>query len=97
MKRYRFLFKPLFFIFSLLFACWMVLAIEKVRPSDFGKYSSLFETNTTPIIKGRELFKREKDNLLKKNMILKLCSDYKIGKITTIQLNQRLEQILKIQ
>lgn len=49
MKKYSFLFKPLFFIFNLCFATWLVLSIEKIKPSDFGKHKSIFER--TPKLK----------------------------------------------
>jgi hypothetical protein len=70
MENYKFLFKPLFFIFSLVFAGWMVLKIETVSPSDFGKYRSLFEV-TPPAEAGDE----------KKKVVLeKICDDYRCGK-----------------
>jgi hypothetical protein len=33
LKKYKFLFKPLFFIFNLFFATWLVLKIEEYQPS----------------------------------------------------------------
>jgi hypothetical protein len=45
MEKYNFLVKPVFYIFSLVFSCWMVFSIEKISPSDFGKYKSLFEVS----------------------------------------------------
>lgn len=47
MGRFKFLAKPLFYIFSLLFSCWMVLQIERISPSDFGKYKSWFQQKPT--------------------------------------------------
>jgi len=50
MKKYKFLLKPIFFIINLLFATWLILKIEKLNPSDFGKYRSIFE-KTAPLPK----------------------------------------------
>jgi hypothetical protein len=36
MRNYKFIVKPLFFILSLVFSSWLVLWIEKIRPSDFN-------------------------------------------------------------
>jgi hypothetical protein len=98
MKKYKFLFKPLFFIFSLLFASWMVLAIEKIRPSDFGKYKSLFESNTNKQskVKTANLYIKKKVNTFTKRHIMKFCFDYKAGEIDSTQLDQQLEQLLNI-
>ena len=101
MKKYKFLAKPLFFIFSLLFASWMVLTIEKIKPSDLGKYESLFKTKKNPslIPKKTELPYKGGDSLLnetKKNYIRRLCMDYKSGAIDSLAFNEQLEQILNV-
>lgn len=103
MKKYKFLFKPLFFIFSLLFASWMVLTIEKIRPSDFGKYESLFKSKANaavPVYKNSQIDKKENfidQNKLKKQFIKKLCSDYRAGKIDSVKLNEEIEHLFKVQ
>lgn len=38
----KFLLKPLFFIITLVFGAWLVLWIEKLKPSDFGSYKGVF-------------------------------------------------------
>jgi hypothetical protein len=84
MKEYRFLFKPLFFIFNLLFATWLVFQIEKIHPSDFGKYRSWFE----------EPPKLNVTKMYKKQMLKKLISDYKKGVLDSVQLDRSLEDYL---
>lgn len=82
---YKFLFKPIFFIFSLVFASWLVLKIEKLRPSDFGKYKSLFESepkSSTPIQHNKKYL----DSLI---------HSYKIGLIDSVELEERLGEFLK--
>jgi hypothetical protein len=70
MKKYKFLIKPLFFIFNLLFATWLVIKIEQLSPSDFGKFRSLFE-KPEPVLKNVPVYD--------KHYILKLSEDYKKG------------------
>jgi hypothetical protein len=70
MKKYKFLIKPLFFIFNLLFATWLVIKIEQLSPSDFGKFRSLFE-KPEPVLKNVPVYD--------KYYILKLSEDYKKG------------------
>jgi hypothetical protein len=90
MNRYKFLLKPLFFIFNLLFACWLVLKIEKISPSDFGKHKSLFEnTPKSPPL-------NYKDSCIHAGKHLRnLCTGYRSGKIDGPQLYQELEKFLK--
>jgi len=99
MKKYKFLFKPLFFICSLIFSCWLVLIIEQISPSDFGKYESLFKTKThatTAIVKESAFIKKEEhQNKYNKNCIKKICLDYKAGLIDSTKLDEELEIILK--
>ena len=38
-----FLLRPIFYVLALLSASYFVLLIEKIKPSDFGHYSKLFE------------------------------------------------------
>jgi hypothetical protein len=84
MRKYSFLFKPLFFIFNLLFATWLVLAIEKVKPSDFGAYKSIFENNT----RVRVVTKNDKTYL--KDLITK----YKRGMLDSLTLEKELDKFV---
>jgi hypothetical protein len=76
MSHYKFLLKPLFFIFNLIFATCLVLWIEKLSPSDLGRFKSVFENAPPP---------SEKD------IFMELCRDYKNGTITQAQFDERLD------
>lgn len=82
----------MFFIFNLLFATWLILKIEKLRPSDFGKYRSIFE-KTTPIPKNVAPYD--------KYYIKKLAQDYKSGLLDSVtfdlSLGKFIEDTKKIQ
>jgi len=84
MKKYLFLLKPASFIFNLLFATWLVLHIEKIRPSDFGEYKSLFDppTVSTP------------DKTKSKKYLKQIFFDYKAGKLDSIELELKLDKYL---
>jgi hypothetical protein len=84
MKKYKFLLKPLFFVFNLLFATWLVLAIERIQPSDFGRHKSLFE----PAVRPRTVSSADKQYLLK------LFTEYKRGFIDSNTLNKKLDEFL---
>ncbi len=84
MKKYSFLLKPLFFIFNLLFATWMVIFIEKTNPSDFGRHRSLFED--PPVMNPAKMEK--------KKHLAKICADYKAGLVDSIGLNTKLDAYL---
>lgn len=84
MKKYTFLLKPALFIFNLVFATWMVFAIEKIHPSDFGRYGNFFDTDPASAIR-----------LLNKKKLLKLCNDYKTGVIDSAELEKRVETLLR--
>jgi hypothetical protein len=86
MKKYKFLLKPLFFIFNLLFATWLVFKIEKIQPSDFGRYKSLFEKDeqTLPVKQSYDKF-----------YIIKLAEDYKNGKLSKILFEKTLSKYLE--
>jgi hypothetical protein len=95
MKKYNFLFKPIFFIASLVFATWLVLFIEKISPSDFGKYEYLFNSAPKPLPKETKIqdlltYGKQRQAILKK-----ICADYKAGLIDSTQLDQQLEKFLK--
>lgn len=83
---FKFLLKPVFFIFSLVFSTWLVLTIEKITPSDFGRYKSFFESEAKPV---------HKPNTYNKQYLKHLCSDYKAGLIDSVKLDEQLEQFLK--
>ena len=82
MKNYTFIFKPLFFVFSLVFSTWMVLAIEKISPSDFGEYKTLFESQPSPMTK------------FSTHYIQQLFLEHKNGIIDSVQLQHKLETFL---
>jgi hypothetical protein len=84
MSSYKFLIKPLFFIFNLVFATWLVLMIENVKPSDFGKYSSIFESKA-------KLSPEKKEH---KRYLENLFSQYKRGEIDSVELGKKLEKYL---
>ena len=88
MKKYSFLLKPLFYIFNLVFACWLVFRIEKMTPSDFGRYGFLFDEGPYAPASATQLFK--------KKYLFKLCSDYKTGKLDSTQLDKRLDLLFSI-
>lgn len=83
-----FLFKPVFFIFSLLCASWLVLKIEQLSPSDFGKYRSLFESSPAPR-QGKEL----PDS--KKKQLKKLVIDYKSGLLDSTLFDRKMDELFK--
>ena len=86
MKEYKFLLKPTFFIFNLLFATWIVLKIEKISPSDMGKYESLFKKETQavpPVV----------DN--SKQQLKTLIINYKTGVIDSLTFENKLDGVLK--
>lgn len=84
MKNYKFILKPLFFIFNLIFATWLVLKIEKIQPSDFGEYKSLFYSGPKP----------KMVTISDKETLKKLCTEYKQGKIDSVDLEKRLDKFL---
>lgn len=79
MSKYKFLLKPLFFIFNLIFATCLVLWIEKLSPSDLGRFKSIFESPTP--------------KQTEKNIFMELCRDYKNGTITQAEFDERLEAL----
>ncbi len=84
MSNYKFIIKPIFYILSLLFSCWMVLKIEKMQPSDFGKYQSLFTKGSTSVI--------TKSNI---QYLKQLCKDYKEGTIDSLKFEKQLTLFLQ--
>ena len=86
MKKYNFLFKPVFYIFSLLFATWLVIEIEKIRPSDASKEENavLNKSSYSDGIKDR------------KKYLKNLFFAYKEGVIDSVLLNKHLSLFLKV-
>jgi hypothetical protein len=84
MKNYKFILKPLFFLFNLVFATWLVFAIEKISPSDFGQYKHLFDTQKDPMQIDRE----------NKIHLMKLLQDFKNGALDSADVAGRLEHFL---
>jgi hypothetical protein len=89
MKRYKFLIKPLFYIFSLTASSYLVIVIEKVSPSDFGKHQSIFVSSPNPALTGK-LAKSDYTKEYLKN----ICFDYKYGIIDSSTLDARLSTFL---
>jgi hypothetical protein len=85
MKDYSFLKKPVFFIFNLIFATWLVLAIEQIQPSDFGNGASFFLPPPRP----------KKVTEADKPYLRKLASDFRSGKIDSLTLEKELEEFVK--
>lgn len=83
-NKYSFLFKPAFFIFCLLAGSWIVLRIEKLSPSDFGRYRSLFERE-------EKIIPREPG----KTKLKKLVLDYKNGLIDSVMFETQMEEFFK--
>jgi hypothetical protein len=81
MKEYTFLFKPFFFIFNLIFATWLVLSIERLKPSDFGNKKSIFERPATL----RKVSEADKPKLRQ------LAYDFKSGKIDEATLEKEID------
>lgn len=84
MQRYRFLLKPAFFIFNLVFATWLVLKIEEIKPSDFGRYGSIF-TPANKLTHGK---------IQQKKYLNKLINEYKLGRLDSLELNKEIENYL---
>jgi hypothetical protein len=83
LKKYKFLFKPAFFIFNILFSTWLVIKIEQISPSDFGRYKYWFEARP------------KVPDLARKNRIQKLCNDYKAGLLDSTQLESKILNLIE--
>ena len=90
MKDYKFLLKPLFYIFNILLASWLVIKIEKLHPSDFGEYETFFEPAKTPHVE-----KKKDISLSDKQYLKNLYSDFIKGKIDSLMIDRQLEQFLE--
>ncbi|MDQ3046934.1 MAG: hypothetical protein M3R27_05245 [Bacteroidota bacterium] len=84
MENYKFLLKPILFIFNLLFATWLVLQIEKVSPSDFGRHKAIFDTQpvVAPVLTYDKYF------------IKQIAIDYKAGRIDSLTFDRLLNEHL---
>jgi hypothetical protein len=85
MKKYKFILKPLLFICNLLFATWLVFAIEDIKPTDFGRYEYLFED--APALKTKKL---------RKEHLIRICSEYRKGIIDTTELVRKIDMYLAL-
>jgi hypothetical protein len=85
MKKYKFLLKPIFFIFNLLFATWLVLKIEKIKPSDFGEHKKFFDPAPAPRVVTPD----------DKNYLRDLAIDYKYGRLDSVTLERKLDKFLE--
>lgn len=84
MKQYKFLFKPVFFIFNLVFATWLVLKIEQLKPSDFGRHKHFFEPAPPKRIVTRE----------DKAFLLTVAQEYKNGLMDSATVARKFEEFL---
>jgi hypothetical protein len=84
MKKYKFLLKPIFFVFNLFFATWLVITIERIQPSDFGRNSNLFDRTPLP----KTVSAKDKPYLID------LINKYKNGLIDSNELNAHLDAFL---
>ncbi len=87
MKRYKFLIKPLFYIFSLTASSYMVIVIERISPSDFSKQPTLFMPQAKPVAAVQA-------NDYRKEFLKSICFDYKYGVIDSSTLDERLSVFL---
>jgi hypothetical protein len=86
MKRFKFLIKPLFYIFSLTASSYMVIIIERISPSDFSKHPSLFLPQAKPVA--------VQVNDQRMEYLKNICFDYKYGLIDSSTLDERISVFL---
>ncbi len=91
---YNFLFKPVFFILSLVFATWLVLYIEKLAPSDFGKYGSSFKEAPSPLPEASRPLQK-KPSVFPRSHLKKMYGNYKAGLISQSEWAHQLELFLE--
>jgi hypothetical protein len=84
MTKYAFLYKPLFFIFSLFFASALVLYIEKLEPSDFGRYKEIFESGP----------RKKRVSEADLPWLTNIAYDFKKGKLDTVMLQSKLREFV---
>jgi len=102
-KSYGFILKPVFFILSLMFATWLTLYIERLAPSDFGKYEYLFtgapKPGSVPPVQStpeqqKQLMEVQTGRASQREYLKKICADYKAGIIDSTDLDWELEKLL---
>ncbi|OFY86200.1 MAG: hypothetical protein A3F72_07030 [Bacteroidetes bacterium RIFCSPLOWO2_12_FULL_35_15] len=83
MKKYNFLWKPIFYIFSILFAAWLVNEIEKISPSNFGMQKSpkIFDAGNS-------------DHQSRKQYLKSLFVNYRAGQLDSAKLDEKLTLFL---
>jgi hypothetical protein len=86
MEDRRFLIKPIFYISSLLFSCWLVLKIEQLCPSDLGRYESLFHS-------GPPVPAQSKHHTAQKRSLYSLISDLKAGRIDSVRFEEEMQKL----
>jgi hypothetical protein len=84
MEKYGFLYKPVFFVVSLVFATWLVLRIEKLEPSDFGRYKEIFESGP----------KKRRVSVKDLPWLRDIARDYKSGKLDSVGLDSTLKNFV---
>jgi len=80
MAKYTFLLKPVFFIFNLLLATWLVFEIEQISPSQTGGQGPLHDP-----VPGIDNEKKER--------LKKICFDFKAGLLDSSHLEQKLDEL----
>lgn len=97
-KKWDFLFQPVFFIASLIFATTLVLYIEKLSPSDFGKYQDVLQDRPKQEVKKTMESKLKitpAPSQFRQQCLKKICKDYKAGKIDSIGLDQEIKKFFE--
>ena len=95
MKKYTFLIRPLVFICSLVFATWLVFKIERLRPSDFGRYRAFLEDPSLLKNKAGAPWGKITDPVLlneRKEYLKRLFSAHYEGKISDAELEKELNE-----
>lgn len=92
MEKYSFLLKPIFFIFSLLFATWLVVEIEKISPSDFGEYESYVSQEP---YNPSEHFNDSIYKYQSRKYLKSICDGYKAGVVDSVSLDKKLHVFLE--
>ena len=85
--KYNFLFKPFFYIFSILLATLLVIKVEEIRPSDFG-------SNESNVSKQLYHLPNSYRGEALKNYLKNLCTSYKAGMIDSIGLDKKIDLFL---
>jgi hypothetical protein len=86
MNNYKFLRKPFFFLFNLLFATWLVLKIEEIKPTDFGRNRKFFEPAPQPRIV----------TIKDRDFLLQMANDYAKDRLDSTALRLKIEAFLTV-